>query len=179
MRQLPDALEASLPMAIDIMAEEAQAEVSAAMSSAEVPTIKEETLLEGLDFTLPPELMAMKRPFEDVADDTQQDSENPEAKRVKTENDTEAQEEQLEENLALLVQNALNNVGDLMEQFNTESDIALPSTDGAMDDAPHSSEPPATFISHPEKFICNATLHALGNIVSFAGRFCSDPVAGR
>jgi hypothetical protein len=34
MRQLPDALEASLPMAIDIMAEEAQAEVSAAMSSA-------------------------------------------------------------------------------------------------------------------------------------------------
>ncbi|KAI9171002.1 Telomeric DNA-binding factor trf1 [Paramyrothecium foliicola] len=158
----PDALKALLPTAIETMAEAAQAEVGAAMPSA-VPTIKEESILDGLDFSLPPEL-AMKRPFEEVGESSRE-NENPEAKRVKTEN--EAQEESLEDGLALLVQNALSNVGDLVDQFNAEAEIPIPSTDAVNEEsapAPQVSEPPTTFMSHPEKFVHNATLHALGNL---------------
>lgn len=109
----------------------------------------------------------MKRPFEEVGESSRENNESPEAKRVKTEN--EAQEESLEDGLALLVQNALSNVGDLVDQFNAESEIPIPTTDAANDDATTAAqiaEPLPTFISHPDKFISNATLHALGNIVS-------------
>lgn len=131
--------------------------------------------LEGLDFTMPPEF-ASKRPLEGDRD-TALDSE---AKRLKTDAVAEssggggggADEESLEDGLALLVQNALSNVGDLVDQFSTDPDtngevsdpMDLDATLGL--DATTPAEPSVTFFAEPAKYIRQTQSHALGNMVS-------------
>ena len=119
--------------------------------------------LEGLDFNLSPEL-ASKRPFEDVATGA---VESPEAKRAKTEG--QAEEDSLEDGLALLVQNALSNVGDLVDQFSAGPDpLPAPSTETMDVDSAPTPEPrkvPATFALEPQRYIREMNMHALGNLV--------------
>lgn len=115
---------------------------------------------------MPPEL-ASKRPFEEDIGAT---TETPEAKRAKTE--TETEEASLEDGLALLVQNALSNVGDLVDQFTSGHETApeQPASDPMeVDTTIPLPEPPAvraTFVSDPRKFIRDTNVHALGNLVS-------------
>lgn len=132
---------------------------------ADIKQEHEPTGLEGLDFTLPPEL-ASKRPFEDV----NAAIETPEAKRAKTE--TETEEASFEDGLALLVQNALSNVDDLADQFTSGNDPApeLPASDPMDVDVTMAlpDHPPVQvkFASDPEKFIRDTNVHALANLVS-------------
>ncbi|EFY93568.1 MYB DNA binding protein (Tbf1), putative [Metarhizium acridum CQMa 102] len=146
------------------MAESALAEASAFSMATDIKQEHEPTGLEGLDFALPPEL-GSKRPFEEAVGAT---AETPEAKRAKTE--TETEEASLEDGLALLVQNALSNVGDLVDQFTSghESAPELPASDPMeVDTTIPLPEPPAvraTFVSDPRKFIRDANAHALGTL---------------
>lgn len=136
-----------------------------------VPTeIKQEhehepTGLEGLDFSILAEL-ASKRPFEDVTQDSH-DGREQEAKRPKPENPTTEEESSLEDGLALLVQNALSNVGDLVSRFNVEPEEAHGSDPMDVDDAHGTDARPApvSFLSEPEKYVRIANTHALGNLV--------------
>ncbi|TWU74128.1 TTAGGG repeat binding factor [Metarhizium rileyi] len=145
------------------MADLAFAEASAFPMATDIKQEHEPTGLEGLDFAIPPDL-ASKRHLEDVG----AAAEAPEAKRTKTE--TETEEESLEDGLALLVQNALSNVGDLVDQFSTahESAPELPTSDPMeVDTTKPLPDPPAvqvTFASDPKKFLRDANLYALGNL---------------
>lgn len=125
----------------------------------------EPTGLEGLDFSILAEL-ASKRPFEDVTQDNHEEREQ-EAKRPKTENPTTEEESSLEDGLALLVQNALSNVGDLVSRFNVEPEEAHGSDPMDVDDAHGTDARPApvSFLSEPEKYVRIANTHALGNLV--------------
>lgn len=128
----------------------------------------------------PPPHPATKRPFESDTSDIDQ------SKRIKTEIDPPQQngfqedpnaEDSLEDGLALLVQNALSNVGDLVSQFSQEPDISHTATAESMDidsaTIPEASLPPApvTFASDPQRFMRNATRHALGNMVGLRVAF--------
>ncbi|KAM3559805.1 hypothetical protein ARSEF4850_003961 [Beauveria asiatica] len=145
------------------MAEPAQPEASGG-----APYIKQEhdlAGLEGLDFTLPPELTNSKRPH-DAEGEPHQD---PESKRLKTEEDQAADQPEddnsLEDGLALLVQNALSNVGDLVPQFNATIDSH--SGDPMDIDAAallESITPPPTFFADPLKYVRNVQTHTLGNL---------------
>ncbi|KAM0430485.1 hypothetical protein ACHAPT_005832 [Fusarium lateritium] len=153
------------------MAEPAQPDLSAAMS----PTgIKQETnILDGLDLDSMLQA-ATKRPFDGNANADES------SKRVKTEtgpahdnafqSDPNA-EESLEDGLALLVQNALNNVGDLVSQFTQDANMAQTTNDPMDVDPtpiPEASlpppPPPVTFLSNPQKYLRKASRHALGNM---------------
>jgi hypothetical protein len=112
----------------------------------------------------------MKRPFDQSADTSTQDSE---AKRVKMENDSEPPPPPeldtafLEDGLALLVQNAMAGVENFADHVNDASDAAvhgLPDLTGSTPvlDAPAQ----VRFSSQPEKYIKNTAIHALGNLVS-------------
>lgn len=126
----------------------------------------EPTGLEGIDFSILAEL-ASKRPFDDVAPEDPEQEQSQEAKRLKTENPTE--EESLEDGLALLVQNALSNVGDLVDQFNLENEAAQAAANDPMDvddaQGTESRPAPVAFLSEPEKYVRNANIPALGNLV--------------
>ncbi|KAH6885884.1 telomere repeat binding factor-domain-containing protein [Thelonectria olida] len=153
------------------MAEPAQPELSAAMSP---PGIKQEqNLLDGLDLELALQA-ATKRPFPSA---TETDNSS---KRVKSENDAvanhntfennESTEQSLEDGLALLVQNALSNVGDLMDQFNQNGDETHATVGDPMDvdTAPIPEEPHPLplfdFQSDPQKYLRTASRNALGNL---------------
>ncbi|GJN74168.1 TTAGGG repeat binding factor [Purpureocillium lilacinum] len=144
------------------MAEPAQTSAGAAAAAPDIKQEHEPTGLEGLDFNLSPEL-ASKRPFEDVATGAVESSE---AKRAKTEG--QAEEDSLEDGLALLVQNALSNVGDLVDQFSAGPDpLPAPSTEPMDVDSAPTPEPrkvPATFALEPQRYIREMNMHALGNL---------------
>ncbi|RFU79428.1 hypothetical protein TARUN_2785 [Trichoderma arundinaceum] len=148
------------------MAEPAQVQAAPTGSPREIKQEHEHeaTGLEALDFSILAEL-ASKRPFEDVAQENHDEHEQ-EAKRPKTENPTAEQESSLEDGLALLVQNALSNVGDLVSRFNVESEEAHGSDPMDVDDAHGADARPApvAFLSEPEKYVRIANTHALGNL---------------
>ncbi|KAM0455840.1 hypothetical protein ACHAPV_002932 [Trichoderma viride] len=148
------------------MAEPAQLQAAPSGSPREIKQEHEHepTGLEGLDFSILAEL-ASKRPFEDVTQDSHEEPEQ-EAKRPKTENPTTAEESSLEDGLALLVQNALSNVGDLVSRFNVEPEEAHGSDPLDVDDAHGTDARPApvSFLSEPEKYVRIANTHALGNL---------------
>ncbi|RSM02130.1 hypothetical protein CEP52_008157 [Fusarium oligoseptatum] len=152
-----------------MMAEPAQPDLSAAMS----PTgIKQETnILDGLDLDSMLQA-ATKRPFDGNTNGDES------SKRVKTETEPAhdnafepdpGAEESLEDGLALLVQNALNNVGDLVSQFTQDANMAQATNDPMDVDPtpiPEASlpPPPVTFLSDPQKYLRKASRHALGNM---------------
>lgn len=123
--------------------------------------------LEDLDFSIPPELLNPKRPHE-LGDE---EHDNSEAKRLKLEttnhDDHHEDDNSLEDGLALLVQNALSNVSDLVGHF-----------DASVDTSPHdpmdldtvalleSVAPLPTFHSDPLKYVRQVQTHSLGNLVS-------------
>ncbi|KAM0404956.1 hypothetical protein ACHAQC_000018 [Fusarium culmorum] len=152
------------------MAEPAQPELSAAMS----PTgIKQEPsheadILEGLDLDLESIMQAAtKRPFEDHSND---DDPN---KRVKSETEPVQQntleldqgaEESLEDGLALLVHNALNNANDFMFDTTTDQMDIDGIPDHHLPPPPPPSSPSVTFFSDPQKYLRKVSRHALGNM---------------
>ncbi|KAJ4134655.1 TTAGGG repeat binding factor [Fusarium equiseti] len=154
------------------MAEPAQPELSTAMS----PTgIKQEPsheadILEGLDLDLESIMQAAtKRPFE-VEDQSNEDDPN---KRVKTETEHVQQntleldqgaEESLEDGLAMLVQNALNNANDFMFDPATDQMDIDGITDHPLPPPPPPSSPSVTFFSDPQKYLRKVSRHALGNM---------------
>lgn len=123
--------------------------------------------LEGR-YSAPPPEPTSKRPFDDIS----ATSETSEAKRAKTE--TETEEASLEDGLALLVQNALSNVEDLIDQFSSNSDNVNPDVETPSDPMEVDAIPPLpdspvaqpAFSLEPQKFIRNVNIHALGNLVS-------------
>ncbi|XWW98510.1 hypothetical protein V2A60_006510 [Cordyceps javanica] len=130
--------------------------------------IKQEHDLSGLDglvFSLPPELTNPKRSYEQEGE-SYQDSE---AKRLKTEEAQAAQEPEddnsLEDGLALLVQNALSNVGDLVGDFDAPVDG---DTSDPMDIDTvallESVAPQHTFFSDPQKYVRSLQSHTLGSL---------------
>jgi hypothetical protein len=135
---------------------------------------QEQNLLDGLDLELALQA-ATKRPFPSATE-----SDNS-SKRVKSENDAiandntfennQSTEQSLEDGLALLVQNALSNVGDLMDQFNQNGDETHATIDDPMevDTAPIPEETPSLplfdFQSDPQKYLRTASRNALGNLV--------------
>lgn len=135
---------------------------------------QEPNILDGLDLELALQA-ATKRPFEDMTN-----GDDP-SKRVKTEDETthdndfendHGAEESLEDGLALLVQNALSNVGDLVNQFTQDADMAHTTSDPMDVDSvpgPDDSLPPisVTFLSDPQKYLRNASRNALGNLVGW------------
>ncbi|EHK15956.1 uncharacterized protein TRIVIDRAFT_65219 [Trichoderma virens Gv29-8] len=148
------------------MAEPTQVQTAPTGSPREIKQEHEHepTGLEALDFSILAEL-ASKRPFEHVAQD-HHDEREQEAKRPKTENPTTEEETSLEDGLALLVQNALSNVGDLVSKFNIETGDAHGSDPMDVDDAHGADARPApvSFLSEPEKYVRIANTHALGNL---------------
>lgn len=118
--------------------------------------------LEGLDFSLPPELSS-KRPLVEVDTTADQDAE---AKRLKTENAPEV--DSLEDGLALLVQNALSNVGDLVDQFNTAPDASLSVAEAMdLDDVVGLELPKPTpiFFVEPLEYLRQGQSYTLVNMV--------------
>lgn len=92
-------------------------------------------------------------------------SQDPAAKRAKTEVQEE-EEESLENGLALLVQNALSNVGDLVDNFGPESDEPPAATTEPMDGPP--PELPRvrpSFSADPQAYVREMNLTALGSTV--------------
>lgn len=112
--------------------------------------------LEGFDFTDLSRELAAKRPLDEV---DRGPSQTPEAKRAKTE--VQADEESLEKSLALLVQNALADVGDLVDHFNAESDEPLTATTEPMDTA----RPLPAFSADPQAYVREMNINALGGMV--------------
>ncbi|KAF4979413.1 hypothetical protein FZEAL_4390 [Fusarium zealandicum] len=152
------------------MAEPAQPDLSAAMSPSGIK--QEPNILDGLDLDSMLQA-ATKRPFDDTAN-----GDDDPSKRVKTEtehahNNTfetgHGDEESLEDGLALLVQNALNNVGDLVSQFTQDTELPQTTHDPMDIDTAPMSEPPlppptVTFSCDPQKYLRKASQHALGNM---------------
>jgi hypothetical protein len=137
--------------------------------------IKQETnILDGLDLDSMLQA-ATKRPFDGNTNGDES------SKRVKTETEPAhdnafepdpGAEESLEDGLALLVQNALNNVGDLVSQFTQDANMAQTTNDPMdVDPAPIPEAslppPPVTFLSDPQKYLRKASRHALGNMVGW------------
>lgn len=118
--------------------------------------------LENFGFSMSPEI-AMKRPLETTAQT------DPEAKRVKTEN--EPGEGSVEDNLAMLIQNTLANINDLVGHSNGGPDDTADAGDPMDVESMPPPEPtpappaPVTFSSDPEKYIQRTNVHALGNLV--------------
>lgn len=123
--------------------------------------------LEGLDFTLPPEFTHTKRPHEQEGESHQESD----AKRTKTEEAQTAQQQpeddhSLEDGLALLVQNALSNVDDLVGQFDAPVDDNIGDPmDIDVAALLESVTPPPTFFSDPLKYVRTVQTHTLGNLV--------------
>lgn len=120
--------------------------------------------LENIDFSFPPE-PSSKRPLESDAPNASE----ADSKRLRMETSGGQTEDSLEDGLALLVQNALSNVGDLVGQFDTPADIPT-TTDDVMDlDAVAGLElpkPSPTFFEDPLKYIKHNQSHALASLVS-------------
>lgn len=129
----------------------------------------EADILEGLDLDLESIMQAAtKRPFEDHSND---DDPN---KRVKSEAEPVQQntleldqgaEESLEDGLALLVHNALNNANDFMFDPTSDQMDIDGITDHPLPPPPPPSSPSVTFFSDPQKYLRKASRHALGNMV--------------
>lgn len=111
-----------------------------------------------------------KRPIEDV----ETTIETPEAKRLKTEEQNDAPPEQpqaesqppeddYDEQINLLVQNALSNINDMMDQFDPETEGQV---EASGPDANAEGLEPISFIDEPSKFTHNQFINALGNTVS-------------
>jgi hypothetical protein len=128
------------------------------------------TGLEGLDFSLPPEL-ASKRPLGDEGE-----VEETASKRLKGEN---IPDNDLEDGLALLVQNALSGVGDLVGDF----DGSGTGVGDAMDTDPSSlldnAVPSSTFYSEPLKYVRGVQTYALANLVLYFAYPSSYVIANR
>lgn len=132
----------------------------------------EADILEGLDLDLESIMQAAtKRPFEDHSND---DDPN---KRVKSETEPVQQntleldqgaEESLEDGLALLVHNALNNANDFMFDTTTDQMDIDGIPDHHLPPPPPPSSPSVTFFSDPQKYLRKASRHALGNMVGRA-----------
>ncbi|KAH7153221.1 telomere repeat binding factor-domain-containing protein [Dactylonectria macrodidyma] len=151
------------------MAEPAQPDLGAAMSPTGIK--QEPNILDGLDLELALQA-ATKRPFEALTN-----GDDP-SKRVKTEPETlhdnefendHGAEESLEDGLALLVQNALSNVGDLVDQFNQDADMPHTTSDSMdIDSVPVPDDPlspvAVSFLDDPQKYLRNASRNALGNL---------------
>ncbi|KAH7133218.1 telomere repeat binding factor-domain-containing protein [Dactylonectria estremocensis] len=151
------------------MAEPAQPDLGAAMSPTGIK--QEPNILDGLDLELALQA-ATKRPFEELTN-----GDDP-SKRVKTEPETthdnefendHGAEESLEDGLALLVQNALSNVGDLVNQFTQDADMPHTTSDPMdVDSVPvpddSLSPVPVSFLDNPQKYLRNASRNALGNL---------------
>lgn len=114
---------------------------------------------------------ASKRPLENGPTP----NDNPEAKRLKTEEAPPIDDEMpFEFDVGLLVQNALENFNEqLGGQTNQDLEV-VPSTEPGtageimdLDPTPGSSSPvaPVPFLTDPEKFIRTTNLHALGSLV--------------
>ena len=118
--------------------------------------------IEALGFPISPN-MAAKRPFEDVGAGNHIQS--PEAKRVKTENETE--EESFEDGLALLVQNTLSNVNGLIDGLGQDDEPAVATSPDTVSGSKEKEEVPmpASFILEPAKYLQSASIHSLGNLV--------------
>lgn len=90
----------------------------------------------------------------------------PEPKRAKTEPGDD--EESLESGLALLVQNALSNVGNFVDRFDAEPDGSPPRTTTEALNAEPPPEParrrPA-FSQDPAACVCELNINALGTMV--------------
>jgi membrane-associated HD superfamily phosphohydrolase len=149
------------------------------MLTAVIVGIKQEPsheadILEGLDLDLESIMQAAtKRPFE-VEDQSNEDDPN---KRVKTETEPVQQntleldqgaEESLEDGLAMLVQNALNNANDFMFDPATDQMDIDGITDHPLPPPPPPSSPSVTFFSDPQKYLRKVSRHALGNMVGGA-----------
>lgn len=133
---------------------------------------QEHNLLDGLNLELALQA-ATKRPLSST---TELDGAS---KRVKSESDTlvnentfehnQSTEQSLEDGLALLVQNALSNVGDMMDQFNDGEAHATVDDPMEVDNAPVPEEsaplPLPDFQSDPQKYLRTASRNALGNLV--------------
>lgn len=123
-------------------------------------------MLEGLGFSMSPEA-AMKRPLEH----TSRDERVPEPKRVKTETAHESEEGSVEDGLALLIQNTLANINDLVGNASGgPDDPTAPRDPIDVDSLPAPEATPAppapvTFTSDPEKYIQHTNIYALGNLV--------------
>lgn len=125
----------------------------------------EAAILGRLDFNFSPELASSKRPFDEIA----ATSETTEPKRVKS--DAQTQEASFEDGLALLVQNALSNVGEMVDQFTSGDDVLETSSSDPMQidttmPLPELSAPRPKFAAEPIKYVRLANVHALGNLVS-------------
>ncbi|KAG5979787.1 hypothetical protein E4U55_004765 [Claviceps digitariae] len=146
------------------MAESALAAVTAATPEPDIKQEDEAPELGPLNFNFSPELTSAKRPFEDIA----ATSETSQPKRAKGE--VETAEASFEDDLALLVQNALSNVGDMVDRFTSGSDVLdTPASDPMEVDTtmPLHLEIPAPrpkFAAEPLKYVRDANVHALGNL---------------
>ena len=123
--------------------------------------------LDGFDFSIITDT-ASKRPLESAEVTT---NEPPEAKRLKTEDGPP--ENAYEDEMSLLVQNALSNINDIIGQFSEEPDgaHAVPTAEsGATNGAPaHDVQPtPVGFMTDPTKFVRNSNIDALATIVRCA-----------
>ncbi|KAG6011307.1 hypothetical protein E4U43_008405, partial [Claviceps pusilla] len=148
------------------MAESALAAATAATPEPDIKQEDEAPELGPLDFNFSPELTSTKRPFDEIA----ATSETSQPKRAKGEVETE--EASFEDGLALLVQNALSNVGDMVDRFTNGSDaLNTPASDSMdVDTAMPLLELPASrpkFAAEPLKYVRDANLHALGNLPPF------------
>lgn len=120
--------------------------------------------LENIDFSFPAE-PSSKRPLESDAPNTS----DADSKRLRMETTDGQPEDSLEDGLALLVQNALSNVGDLVGQFDTPADIPTTAEDVMDLDAVAALElpkPSPTFFEDPLKYIKHNQSHALASLVS-------------
>ncbi|ODA80955.1 hypothetical protein RJ55_03915 [Drechmeria coniospora] len=142
------------------MAEPAHAEACAPDSASDIKQEHYAPFPDGLDFSLSPDI-ALKRSFDEVGVGA---TESPEAKRTKVE--VHADEDSLEDGLALLVQNALSNVGDLVDQFSRMPDVPETPAMPTNTDVPALDivKPRALFSSDPQRYIQEVNLHALGNL---------------
>ncbi|RCI11353.1 hypothetical protein L249_7132 [Ophiocordyceps polyrhachis-furcata BCC 54312] len=123
------------------MAEPAQTEHYAA------PYIKQEYDVHAVQLA---GQLGPKRPLDhDRRDD-------PEAKRSKTENVSAS--DSLDDGLALLVQNALSSVGDLVDQINAKSTTTMHL------DTPPQDGPRSSFAVDPQVFIRDMNVHSLANL---------------
>lgn len=123
---------------------------------------KEPNPLDGFDFSMISDT-ASKRPLESA----ETTIETPEAKRLKSEN--APPEDGYDDEMSLLVQNALSNINDIIGQFSEEPDgQAVPTTEpGTADGAPAQEVQPAPigFLTDPRKFVRDSNINALGSIV--------------
>ncbi|KAG6033207.1 hypothetical protein E4U19_006772 [Claviceps sp. Clav32 group G5] len=145
------------------MAESASAAATAATPEPDIKQEDEAAILGGLDFNFSPELASSKRPFDEIA----ATSETTEPKRAKS--DAQTQEASFEDGLALLVQNALSNVGEMVDQFTSGNDVLEnPSSDPMQIDTtmplPELPAPRPKFAAEPLKYVRLANVHALGNL---------------